>query len=136
MRKCTKIIKGKLGRGWTNYIAHLKSCYGNETSLLTTYGQRQHQTDEKKMTSERSLLNYLGRRILTREEEGMYHLVKLAVIKNVHFNILNSKEFREAFKSGGLDDKVVGKKMLEGVIHALVIIVEERFQHFLRMQSI
>ena len=87
MRKCTKIIKGKLGRGWTNYIAHLKSCDGNETIFLTAYGQRQQQTDKKKMTSERSLLNYLGRRILIREEEGMYHLVKLGVINNLHFNI-------------------------------------------------
>lgn len=39
-KKCTKIVKGKLGGGWTNYILHLKSWYGNETSLLTAYGQR------------------------------------------------------------------------------------------------
>ena len=131
-KKCTKIAIGTLGGGWTNYIAHLKSCYGNETSLLTAYGQRQQLTSKKKMTADRSLLNYLGRRILTREEEGVYHLVKLAVVKNVNFNILNSKEFRDAFKYGGLDDKLIGKNMLEDVIHALVIIVEKKISALLK----
>ena len=73
------------------------------------YGQIQQLTSEKTINSDSSMLNYLGRWILTRDEEGVYHLIKLALLKNINFNILTSIEFRDAFKYGGLDDKVIGE---------------------------
>ena len=73
-----------------------------------------------------NLLDYVGRRELSREEESLFLLVKLAVFKNIPLNILVSDEFRESFKFGNLDDKVIGRKRIEKVIHALVILVEKK----------
>lgn len=91
-KKFKMICSALEGSVWSNYKSHLKGCYGCETELYHHYLMEAGETIELHQKTN-DLHNYLGNRKVSNEEDAMYHLIILVVIKNLSFEIFCSNKF-------------------------------------------